>query len=228
MKHNQDNVVNQAAMLLLVNARPVELGMPARLIHELVFGKYAALTVEDILGGPEHIERSMLGEYKGKKGYTFSFGNLSEESYPSNPDDDKSLPVLRFEFIPLDLLVTFPQSAQLEDLFMWLYRNHPLYHPEFDCDEAFGDFSVLSFQSKEGCGGALRGWMASVFIPSIWPDLLAEATRIVNEKIAAAIAQSSDGSFKELLLERGRFQLCGDPAELQYEALKHQNMYQMT
>lgn len=219
MSFHQDVAVNDAAMASLIKACPVELGMSAKLIQELVFGPYPVFTVEDVFGMTERTEGcSMFEEYLDKKGYTFSWGTLSEHSGPSDPDDDESLPNLRFEFAPLGLLRVFPQSAQLEDLFMCLYANDPRFDEKFPCEEGFDDLSVISFNSEEGCGDSLRGWMTDVFIPMIWGDLLREATRIVEERIAAAILRSSDGSFKELLVERDRHQLCIDPAKLQFEA----------
>lgn len=221
MNSDRNIVVNEAAMNLLIKACPVELGMPAKLIREFVYGKYAAISVDDVCSlSQDSYGNSMLEQFLDKRGYAFSWGLLSEESMPSDPDNDKSLPVLRYEFLPVDLLVLFPDAGQLEDLFMDLYRNHPYYDPDFDCDEGFGNWSVIAFQSKEGHEEELRQWVAEVFIPLIWHDLLCEATRIVEEKIAAAIAQSPAGSFKELFVERGRCQLCVDPAELQFEALK--------
>lgn len=206
-------------MKLLIEACPAELGMPTKLIRELVHGKYSILTAEEVCGvAKEGGELSMLEECLDKQGYVFPWGTLSEVSNPSDPDDDKSPPILRFEFMPTDLLLAFPQSAQLEDLFMWLYRNHPHYYPEFDCDEGDDNWSVISFQSEEGCGEALKSWLADVFLPLIWHDLLGEATRIVQEKVKAAVAQSPDGSFHELFVEHDRCQLCIDPAELQFAA----------
>lgn len=221
MNSDRNIAVNEAAMNLLIKACPVELGMPARLIREFVYGKYAVLSVDDVcsLSQDSH-GNSMLEQFLDKCGYAFSWGLLSEESMPSDPDNDKSLLVLRYEFLPVDLLLLFPDAGQLEDLFMDLYRSHPYYDSDFDCDEGFGNWSVIAFQSQEGREEKLRQWIAEVFIPLIWHDLLYEATRIVEEKIAAVIAQSSDGSFKELLVERGRRQLCVDPVELQFEALK--------
>lgn len=219
MNSHRNIVVNEAAMNLLIKACPVELGMPARLVREFIYGKYATLSVNDVCSlSPDGYRNSMLEEFLDKRGYAFSWGLLSEESMSSDPDDDKSLPVLRYEFLPVDLLLVFPHAGQLEDLFMDLYRNHPYYDPDFDCDEGHGNWSVISFQSKKGREDDLRQWMVDVFIPLIWHDVLYEATRIVEEKIAAAIAQSSDGSFKKLLVERRRSQLCVDPAELQFEA----------
>ena len=212
-------VVNKAALNLLISACPVQLGMPAKLIRELVHGKYSIFTAKQVCSlSKDGWGLSMLDEYLDKQGYVFPWGTLSEELKPSDPDDDKSPPMLRFEFMPTELLLAFPQSAQLEDLFMWLYRNHPFYYPEFDCDEGDFHFSVISFQSEEGCGEVLRSWLADVFLPTIWPDLLAEAIRIVQEKVTAAVAQSQDGSFHDLLVEHDRYQLCIDPAELQFEA----------
>ncbi|MGK5024857.1 hypothetical protein [Janthinobacterium sp. RB2R34] len=218
MNTNRDMEVNEAARNLLISACPVQLGMPAKLIRELVHGKYSFLTAEDVCSlSKDGWGLSMLDEYLDKQGYVFSWGTLSEVANPSDPDDDKSPAIFRFEFMPMELLLAFPQSAQLEDLLMWLYRNHPLYYPEFDCDEGDESWSVISFQSEEGGGETLRSWLANVFLPLIWHDLLGEATRIVQEKIKAAVAQSPDGSFHELLVEHDRCQLCIDPAELQFE-----------
>lgn len=219
MNTNRDMVVNKAAIKLLISACPVQLGMPAKLIRELVHGKHSFVTVEDVCSLSKYgCGLSMLGEYLDKQGYVFSWGTLSEVSDPGDPDDEKSLPSLRYEFMPTDLLLAFPQSAQLEDLFMWLYNNHPHYDPRFPCDEGDENWSIMSFPSDEGCGEKLRNWLAKVFIPFIWPDLLNEATRIVQEKIKAALAQSLDGSFHELLVEHDRFQLCIDPADLRFKA----------
>lgn len=221
MSSDRNIAVNEAATNLLVKACSVQLGMPAKLVREFVYGKYAALSVHDVCSlSQDGYGNSMLEEFLDKRGYAFSWGLLSEGSMPSDPDNDKSLPVLRYEFLPVDLLLLFPDAGQLEDLFMDLYRNHHYYDPDFNCDEGFGNWSVIAFQSKEGREEELRQWIAEVFIPLIWHELLYEATRIVEEKIAAAIAQSSDGSFKELLVERGRCQLCVDPVELQFEALE--------
>ena len=219
MNTNRDMVVNDAAMNLLISACPVQLGMPAKLIRELVHGKYSIFTAKQVCSlSKDGWGLSMLDEYLDKQGYVFPWGTLSEESNPSDPDDDKSPPMLRFEFMPTELLLAFPQSAQLEDLFMWLYYNHPYYDAKFPCDEGNEHWSVISFYSEDGCGEALRSWLANVFIPLIWHDLLGEATRIVQEKIKAAVAQSPDGSFHDLLVEHDRYQLCIDPAELQFEA----------
>lgn len=219
MLNCEREICDSVNLMLLKFGCPVEQGIPARLLHEHVLGRYPAFTASDIFGLSEQSEgHSLLSDYLGKRGYTFSWGTVSEKSGPCDPDDDDSLPILRFEFVPIDLLVTFPQSALLEDLFMWLYSNHPMYDPEFGCDESYSHLSVISFASKEGEEEALRRWVASTFIPSIWPDLLAEATNIVEEKIAEAAADSPDGSFAELFVESERYQLCGDPAELSFNS----------
>jgi len=52
------------------------------------------------------------------------------------------------------------------------------------------------------------------FIPLIWPDLLREAMRLIEQKKASVF--SPDGSFEELLSDRSRWLLCSNPAELSY------------
>ncbi|MBD8531688.1 MULTISPECIES: hypothetical protein [unclassified Massilia] len=155
-------------------------------------------------------------EYSFAHCHRFPWGGVSEETSPSDPDDDNSPPILRMEFMPISLLLLFPDSAQLEDLFMWMYNNHPRFDPEFECDEGNKHWSVISFYSKPDECDSLRAWVGDTFIPSIWPELLKESCKIVEEKIMASIAHSPSGSFNDLFVERARSQLCGDPAELSF------------
>ena len=207
MNSNQIKAADEKSLQSLKDGRPTKLVLATRIKQAL----------EDALSaGGRYPGAGDLRAYLRQPGYTFSFGTVSEESYPFDPDDDKSPPVLRYEFVPINLLLAFPDSGQLEDLFMWLYRNHPVYNDELDCDEAFHNLSVMSFRSAPGEGAVLREWMAEIFLPIIWPDLLREGTRIVEEKKAAAIAASPDGSFEELLVEHHRGQLCDDGVELTF------------
>ena len=106
MNTNRDMEVNGAATNLLISACPVQLGMPAKLIRELVHGKYSFLAAEDVCSlSKDGWELSMLDEYLDKQGYVFSWGTLSEVSKPSDPDDDKSPAILRFEFMPIEFLL---------------------------------------------------------------------------------------------------------------------------
>lgn len=207
MNSNQVKAADEKSLKSLKNGRPTKLVVPRKIKQAL----------EDALGaGGRYPGDGDLTKYLTQRGYTFSFGTVSEESRPIDPDDDKSPPVLRYEFVPVSLLLSFPHSGQLEDLFMWLYENHPLYNDEFECDEGFCRLSVMSFESADYEEEFLRDWMAWTFLPYIWPDLLREATRIVEEKKAAAIAASPDGSFEELLVEHHRGQLYDDVAELTF------------
>lgn len=207
MNSDQIKAADEKSLQSLKNGRPMKLVLPTKIKQAL----------EDALSaGGRYPGDGDLTEYLTQQGHTFSFGTVSEESRPIDPDDDKSPPVLRYEFVPINLLLAFPHCGQLEDLFMWLYRNHRLYDEGFECDEGFCHLSVISFQSEENEGGVLRQWIAGTFLPIIWPDVLREANRIVEEKKAAAIAASPDGSFKELLVEHHRGQLCDDGAELTF------------
>ena len=207
MNSDQIKAADEKCLQSLKNGRPMKLVLPTKIKQAL----------ENALSaGGRYPGDGDLTDYLTQQGHTFSFGTVSEESRPIDPDDDKSPPVLRYEFVPINLLLAFPHCGQLEDLFMWLYRNHPLYDEGFECDEGFCHLSVISFQSEENEGGVLRQWIAGTFLPIIWPDVLREAKRIVEEKKAAAIAASPDGSFEELLVEHHRGQLCDDGAELTF------------
>ena len=201
MNSDQVKAADEKSLQSLKNGHP----------RKLVLSTKIKQALEDALtAGGRYPGDSDLTEYLTQQGHTFSFGTVSEESRPVDPDDDKSPPVLRYEFVPINLLLAFPHCGQLEDLFMWLYRNHPLYDEGFECDEGFCHLSVISFESEEDEEGVLRQWMAETFLAIIWPDVLREATRIVEEKKAAAIAASPNGSFEGLLVEHHRGQLCDD------------------
>jgi len=45
---NRDMVVNKAALNLLISACPIQLGMPAKVIRELVHGKYSIFTAKQV------------------------------------------------------------------------------------------------------------------------------------------------------------------------------------
>ena len=207
MNSDQIKAADEKSLQSLKNGRPEKLVLPRKIKEALE---------QALSAGGRYPGDSDLTGYLTLQGHMFSFGTVSEESHPSDPDDDESPLVLRYEFVPTSLLLAFPNSGQLEDLFMWLYRNHPLYDEAFECDEGFCHLSVISFKSEEDEGDVLRDWMAEIFLPIIWPDLFREGSRIVEEKKAAAIAASPDGSFEELLVERHRGQLCDDKAELTF------------
>ena len=205
MNSDQIKAADEKSLQSLKDGRATKLVLPTKIKHAL----------EDALSaGGRYLGDGDLTRYLTQQGYTFSFGTVSEEPRAIDPDDDRSAPVLRYEFVPINLLLAFPHCGQLEDLFMWLYRNHPLYDEAFESDEGFCHLSVISFESAEDEEDALRAWMAETFFPFIWPDLLREGARIVEEKKAAAIAASPDGSFEELLVEHHRGQLCDEGAEL--------------
>ena len=207
MNSDQIKAADEKSLQSLKSGHPMKLILSTKIKQAL----------EDALSaGGRYPGDGDLTEYLAQQGYTFSFGAVSEESRPIDPDDDESPLVLRYEFAPINLLLAFPHSGQLEDLFMSLYHNHSLYDEAFNCDEGFCHLSVISFQSEEDKGGVLRQWMAGTFLPIIWPDVLRKATRIVEEKKAAAIAAFPDGSFEELLVEHHRGQLCDDGAELTF------------
>jgi hypothetical protein len=217
LKEEKQKMLDKSALQLFKHGCSVETGMPAWAVKEYMFRKSYPLTPSDILGlSPDYMGCSMLDEYENMCGYNFSWGQLHEEVV-LHEEVEESVLIGRFEFVPTAILQAFPQSALLEDLFMFMYRHHPLFDPEFDCDESSGDWPVIAFEAfGEAEIEALRRWIAKVFLPGIWDDLMAEAMVIVETAKAAAIAASPDGSYEEVFVERGRFQLCGDPADLSF------------
>lgn len=215
MDKNRKVMLDKAMLNLFKLRCHTEIGMPAWAVRELISRKSHALTPDDIVGRSERYQgRSMLEEHEEMRGYLFSWGTLCEINEEVDEGDECGR---RFEFVPKDLLLAFPQPAMLEDLISWMYQYHPLRHLEFESDESYGDWAVMSFSVYgEFASEKLRRWIARVFVPTIWPELLQEAMVIVEKAKAAAIAASPDGSYEHAFVERERYQLCGDPAELSF------------
>ncbi|SFB27942.1 hypothetical protein SAMN04515620_13444 [Collimonas sp. OK607] len=203
---------------LLAAGHCFKVGIPSWVLTELVSRKFAPLRPRDVLGlSKSHRENSITAEYLNKMGYEFSWGTLSEEL---RTDEDDGVLVGTFEIFPTQVLMAFPQVAMVEDLFIWMYQNHPLHHEKFDGDEAIGDWFVLSFSAVgQEKIDELRRWLAVIFVPRVMPDLILEARRIVAAAADVASARSADGTSEDALREVGRFQLCGEPADLVFNTL---------
>jgi hypothetical protein len=215
LNSKKNTILEQTGLHLLNNGCPVLLGMPAYGVANCVFRKVSPATPADIMGvGERTSSSSVLEDYQQLLGYHFPWGTVSEHSFEG---DDTGVRFVDFTFDPRDVYLAFPDGWHLADLFHWLYQSHPLCHRKFetDPDSVIFDWSVISFQARgERQIKALRSWLVEVFIPLIWPDLLREAMRLIEQKKASIF--STDGSFEELLSDRSRWLLCSDPAELTY------------
>ena len=215
MNSKKNTILEQTGLHLLNNECPVLLGIPAYGVANCVFRKVSPATPADIMGIGERTSSSnVLEDYQQLLGYHFPWGTVSEHSFDG---DDTGVRFVDFTFDPRDVYLAFPDGWHLADLFHWLYQSHPLCHRKFetDPDSVIFDWSVISFQARgERQIKALRSWLVEVFIPLIWPDLLREAMRLIEQKKASIF--STDGSFEELLSDRSRWLLCSDPAELMY------------
>jgi len=158
--------------------------------------------------------KGMVQEYLDKKGYEFSWGTVTEElqeieDFPS---------IWKFEIIPHQILKRFPQPALLEDLFIFMYRHHPLRHATFFADESFCNWSVMGFEVESEKIIDFRHWIATVFLSKVIPDLLAEAMLIVEQKLTVERCIGAPPGYS--LNEEVRFQLCGAPEMLSFNARK--------
>lgn len=217
MNSNKNTILEKTGLHLLKNECPVLLGMPAYGIANCLFRKESPATPAEIIGvGERMFSTSVLEDYQKLLGYHFSWGTVSENSFEGD-EEDAGVRFVDFTFDPRDVYLAFPDGWHLADLFHWLYQSHPLRHRKFetDPDGVVFSWSVISFQARgERQIKALRSWLVEVFIPLIWPDLLREAMRLIDQKKASIF--SPDGSFEELLSDRSRWLLCSDPAELPY------------
>lgn len=106
----------------------------------------------------------------------------------------------------------------LEDLYIFMYDNHPDCDERFECTQSFGTLSTMKFSATGGPveHAELREWIADIFIPFILPDLNTEAARIVGAEKLKALSSSLDGTSDNALIEVMRDQLCPDASELTF------------
>lgn len=211
MNSNQNDIVEESGRLSLKKGYPVLVGIPAYGIKKCIFRLTHPLSPEDLFGLSDPIPSdSILDDYENKYGYHFSWGTVSETTFTF--DDEKGHPTYaHFEFAPRDVYLAFPDGWHLSDLFSWMYRRHPLCHPKFkaDPDNVTQDWCVITLEAKNSPDiMALRNWLADVFIPVIWPDLLREAMQLIEAKKEGI---TSPESFDKLLSDRSRYLLCPKP-----------------
>lgn len=217
MDINQAIIIDNAGVHLLKKGCRVQIGMPAWGIKDLVSRDGHPLSPADIVGFSERFQHdSILSEYERKLGYHFSWGTLNEFVTEDEEElEDEKIMGACFDFAPRDVFLEFPDSGHLADLFNWMYHLHPRCHPTFVCDEVSCDWTVINFlASDEQERRALRNWLADVFLPLIWPDLLAEAMKIIANVKAGVVGPN--GSLEELLADRTGNLLCGDPTSLSF------------
>lgn len=210
--NDKRRLVDSVMSGLLMVGCPFDLGIPAWTLREMTTRSAFAVAPSALLGlDPDSAENNVISEYSEKRGYEFSWGTLSELVYE---DEDGTLTGC-FEVFPKDVLMTFPQPAMVEDLFVWMYQNHPLKHPLYYGDEAYGDWFVLSFTAYDiDAISALRHWLATTFVSKIMPDLVSEAMLAVTKELH--VAQNGSVESGEVFVENIRHQLCGDPSNLSF------------
>jgi hypothetical protein len=222
LSKNVDSKQDQAMLTLVQTGSRLETGLPRWLIDVVggyADGESAAKVAED--EDSSDCLSAVLSSFYGDRGYVFSWGLLTEIRSGDEDDEDsyfgKNNCYVNFEFCIKELLIAFPNSAMLEDLFSWMYVNHPFANAEFETDESMGDWAVLTFTAHgEQEISRMRSWLVNVFIPVVLPDLMREGLKIVEACKADAIKKSGDSTFSEALAERQRFQLCGDPKDLSF------------
>lgn len=216
MDSNKNTIVDKAGLHLLDLGCPVLVGMPAYGIRSCVFRRTAPLAPEDLVGLSEESRgESILDDYESLYGYQFSWGTVSEV-FSEGVEDEGDTRYVDFELAPRDVYMAFPDGWHLADLFSWMYRWHPLRHGKVapDPDSVVLDWSVMSFRARgERQIKSLRTWLVNVFIPSIWPDLLNEAMKIIEEKTASV---ANPDELEKLLADRSRWMLCEEPKSLSF------------
>lgn len=207
MNSNQKNIVEESGRLSLKRGCSVLIGLPAYGVKTCVFRLTHPLLPEDLVGLAEPIPYgSILDDYENKYGYHFPWGTVSETTFTM--DDERGNPTYaHFEFAPREVYLAFPDGWHLADLFSWMYQRHPLRHPKFngDPDDVTQDWCVLTLEAKNAREIMdLRNWLADVFIPVIWPDLLREAMQLIEAKKEGI---TSPEALEKLLSDRSRYLL---------------------
>lgn len=207
MDKAKSDAIDQTMIVLLQEGYSLDIGMPCWAIVELLNRKDHQLSPNDIVGKSRKFrENNMLSEYRSMAGYHFSWGTLSERTLV---DEDDQTTSYQFEFCLKELLLEFPNAGMLEDLIFFLYQSHPLYSNNFQCGEAQGEWFTLSFTAQgDEKLKLLRHWLSDAFIPTILPDLIHRSLSTIRAKKEAHFQRTRSNCIAELLVERGRYQLC--------------------
>lgn len=216
MNNTEKNHVLDGVMAgLVMLGCPVAVGIPAWMLKEMTTRTQHLVSPREVLGlsnSGSHVD--MVEEYLDNKGYQFSWGTVTErlleiEDFP---------PFWKFEITPYQVLKRFSQPAMLQDLFIYMYRHHPLRHSKFYPDESYGSWTVMAFEVEIDDVPAFRHWMGTVFLRKIIPDLLGEAMLIVDRK--STVERCVGVVHGHSLIEEERFQLCGDPKMFSFNVRK--------
>lgn len=189
----QDSVMTE----LLKKEIPLQIGIPAWVLKEMVSRSDYPVDARKLLGvdgvdctpGEDFLSRNM-----DSCGYNFSWGTILEETTDL---EDEAIICLRFEFLPYQLLRRFPRSDVLDHFILSAYRNHPLYSDQFEENEGSNPWSVLqllAFGTQKQVR-ALRKFILDIFLPFIWPDLLALTDRYVTDLENGIIMPPSNMQF---------------------------------
>lgn len=182
---------------LLKKTLPFETGIPPWVLREMVSRPDDPIDPRELLGinRDDFIhDEDFLSINFDQLGYTFSWGTVIEET--SDFEED-GLIGLHFEFLPYQLLRLYPKPDVLDHFFLLAYRNHPLCSDQFDEYEGSNPWSVLQLftlgtqkQIRE-----FRKFISDVFLPLIWPDLLALSDRYVRDLEKGVILPPSEMQF---------------------------------
>jgi hypothetical protein len=210
--------IDDVMLTLLKQGTPIPLGFPYWALLEFTTRKDSPVDPAILLGLKENEDKSsMLDRYEDREGYQFTWGVVSEgtDHFEEDPEEVRTC---TFEISPEAVLKTFMEPSMLEDLYAFMYKNHPDCDDRFECGEAFGNLYTMQFSATGGPAehAELREWMANTFIPVILPDLNAEAARIVGAEKLRALSSSFDGTSDKALIEVRRGQLCPAPSELTF------------
>src|SRR5712692_192606 len=164
--------IDDVMLALLEQGTPMPLGLPHWALHELTTRKDYPYDPAILLGLEENeCESSLLNQYENRQGYQFTWGVISDVN-DHFADDPEEIRILTFEISSESVLKTFMQPAMLQDLYTFMYENHPEYNDRFECGEPFGDLYTMQFSATGGpvAHSELREWMVHTFIPVILPD----------------------------------------------------------
>jgi len=138
-------------------------------------------------------------QYKGRVGYQFSWGTVSEYL-----DTDGGATHLTFEICPNEILRQLPEPALFEDMFCNWYWQHPKASARFEAHEAMGCWDVLAFLATGKREiKALRKWMVKSFIPNIMPYILRQAQQLIAEDEFEEIEVHSEAEIAAALRAHG-------------------------
>lgn len=139
-------------------------------IHDVISAQTVAIQIPDFFMHIHGCPRELREEFKNARGYQFPWGFLTEE---------KDVEGVTWDFYPVSLYQLLSNVGFWTDWFEATLGAHPAIGCDIyaltDGDGSMASAGLLAEIENEE---SVRHWLASIFLPSVWPDVVTVAQRV--------------------------------------------------